>query len=136
MAAPELERIWAAYPADRRRDRTTCLRRIREALAEVASDELLAAVRAYAAESEGFTRSKVSFSDNWLRDGKWRRHVEEFRRRKAEAEAAAEKQLAQVAAWVKTRHGMCKHVTETQVAAAVERRLISRQDARAAGFMQ
>jgi len=135
VVAPELERIWAAYPADRRRDRTTCLRRIREALAEVSPDELLAAVRAYAAESEGFTRSKVSFSDNWLRDGKWRRHIEELRRRKAEAEVAAEKQLALVAAWVKARHGMCKHVTETQVAAAVECGLISRQEAQTVGFM-
>lgn len=136
VAAPELERVWEAYPADRRRDRTTCLRRMREVLGEVSPDELLAAVRAYAAESEGFTRSKVSFSDNWLREGKWRRHVEELRRRKAEAEAAAEKQLVQVAAWVKARHGMCKHVTQTQVAAAVERGLILRQEAQAAGFMR
>lgn len=136
VAAPELERVWEAYPVDRRRDRTTCLRRMCEVLAEASPDELLAAVRAYAAESEGFTRSKVSFLDNWLRDGKWRRHVEELRRRKAEAEAAAEKQLVQVAAWVKARHGMCKHVTETQIAAAVERGLISRQEAQAAGFMR
>lgn len=132
----DLEKVWEAYPADRRRDRTTCLRRMPEVLGEVSPDELLAAVRAYAAESEGFTRSKVSFLDNWLRDGKWRRHVEELRRRKAEAEAAAEKQLVQVAAWVKARHGMCKHVTQTQVAAAVERGLISRQEAQAAGFMR
>lgn len=135
-ADSDLEVIWAAYPADRRRDRTSCRRYLVDALAEASPDELLAAVRAYAAESEGFTRSKVSFSDNWLRDGKWRRHVEELRRRKAEAEAATEKQLAQVAAWVKARHGMCTHVTETQVAAAVERGLISRQEAQAAGFMR
>lgn len=132
----DLEKVWEAYPADRRRDRTTCLRRMREALAEVSPDELLAAVRAYAAESEGFTRSKVSFSDNWLRDGKWRRHVGELRRRKTEADVAAEKQLVRVAAWVKTQHGMCKHVTETQVAAVVERGLISRSEAQAAGFMR
>lgn len=59
-----------------------------------------------------------------------------FRQRKAEAEAAAEKQLAQVAAWVKAQHGMCKHVTEIQVLAVVERGLISLPEARAAGFMR
>lgn len=134
--APELEKVWDAYPADRRRDRATSLRRMQEALSEITGEELLAAVRAYAAESDGFTRSKVSFLDNWLRDGKWRRHVEELRRRNTEAEAAAEKQLVQVAAWVKARHGMCKHVTQTQVAAAEERGLISRQEAQAAGFMR
>ncbi|GEM_PF-5763125 len=109
---------------------------MQDALAEVSPDELLAAVRAYAAESEGFTRAKVSFSDNWLAQGKWRRHIEELRRRKADAEVAAEKQLLQVAAWVKARHGMCKHVIEAQVAAAVERGLISRQEAQTAGFMR
>jgi len=107
---------------------------MQDALGEVSPEELLVAVRAYAAESEGFTRSKVSFSDNWLRDGKWQRHVDDLRRRTAEA--AAEKQLAQVAAWVKARHGMCKHLTEAQVAAAVERGLISSDEARAAGFMR
>lgn len=135
-AEAQLEVIWAAYPADRRRDRTSCRQYLVHALAEVSPDELLAAVRAYAAESEGFTRSKVSFSDNWLRDGKWRRHVEEFQRRKAEAEAAAKKQLAQVAAWVKAKHGMCKHVSEAQVAAVVGCGLISRPEAQAAGFLR
>ncbi len=106
-----------------------------DALGEVSHDELLAAVRAYAAESASFTRAKVSFLDNWLRDGKWRRHIDDLRQRAGEAEASAEKQLAQIAVWVKARHGMCKHVSESQAAAAVERGLISRPEARAAGLL-
>lgn len=132
----DLELIWAAYPADRRRDRATCLRRMQDALTEVSPEELLAAVRTYAAESAVFTRSKVSFLDNWLREGKWRRHVDDLRRRKAEADTAAEKQFDQVAAWVKARHGMCKHVSEAQVAAAVGRGMLSRSEAQAAGFLR
>lgn len=112
-AEVELEVIWAAYPADRRRDRTSCRRYLVDALGEVSSDELLAAVRAYAAESASFTRAKVSFLDNCLRDRKWRRHVDDLRQRAGEAEAAAERQLAQIAVWVKARHGMCKHVSES-----------------------
>ncbi|MFC3528027.1 hypothetical protein ACFOMH_07525 [Paracoccus mangrovi] len=133
---PELEKAWKAYPADRRRDQRTSLERMRQALSEISPDELIAAVRAYAVETEGFTRSKVSFSDNWLRDEKWRRHIDDLRRRKAETEAAAEKQLGQIAAWVKARHGMCKHLTKAQVVDAVERGLISRQEAHAAGVMR
>lgn len=134
--APELEKVWEAYPADRRRDRATSLRRMQEALSEVSAGELLAAVQAYAAESAGFTRSKVSFFDNWLRDGKWRRHVDDHRRRKAEASAAAEKQIAQIAAWVTARHGMCKHLSDGQVRAAVQHGAITLDAARAAGFLR
>ncbi|NJM81229.1 MAG: hypothetical protein HC844_00960 [Tabrizicola sp.] len=130
------DQVWQAYPVDRRRDRTTSLRRMQEALSEVSAGELLAAVEAYAAESADFTRSKVSFCDNWLRDGKWRRHVDDHRRRKADADAAAEKQLAQIAAWVTARHGMCKHLSDGQVRAAVQHGAITLDAARAAGFLQ
>jgi hypothetical protein len=134
--AEDFEQVWKAYPPDRLRDRTTSLRRMKEALTEVTADELLAAVRAYAAESEGFTRSKVSFLDNWLREGKWRRHVDEHRRRKADAESAAAKQFVQIAGWVKARHGMCKHVSEGQVRAAMQLGAITLDEAQAAGFLR
>lgn len=134
VAASDLEKVWAAYPVDRRRDRTTCLRRMREVLAEVSPDELLAAVRAYAAESEGFTRSKVSFLDNWLRDGKWRRHIEQLRRPHVNSNDATEKTLTRAAAWVKSRHALCRHLSAAQVRQAVERGLVSREEAESAGF--
>lgn len=136
VAAAEVERVWSAYPADRQRDREGCAALIAAALAEVSAAELTAAVQAYAAETAGYTRSKVSFSDNWLREGRWRRYVDEGRRRQGDAGAAVEKGLHQVAGWVKARHGMCQHVTVAQVSAAIKRGLITRQDAKAAGVMR
>lgn len=133
-AEADLEVIWAAYPADRRRDRTSCRRYLVDALAEVSPDELLAAVRAYAAESEGFTRAKVSFLDNWLRDGKWRRHVDELRRQRVDASDATERGLTRVAAWVKSRHDLCRHLSATQVKLAVAKGLVTIQEAEGAGF--
>ena len=45
--ADDLERIWLAYPEDRRRGKTTCHQNIQDALAEVSVNDLLGAVRAY-----------------------------------------------------------------------------------------
>lgn len=139
VADSDMEVIWAAYPADRRRDRASCRRHLAGALAEVTLDELSAATKAYAAESAGFTRTKVSFLDNWLRDDRWRRHVDELRQQASTTEAAlrtsGEAVLANAAAWVKARSSMCRHLTEAQVAAAVGRGLISRAEAKTAGFM-
>jgi len=61
-------KILAAYPEDRIRDRRTTLRLISSAVeAGVMPDDLQQAVKAYAKESEGYTRSKVCFSDNWFK---------------------------------------------------------------------
>lgn len=71
VADQDFEKTWAAFPADRQRGRTACLAAYREAGREGYSPaELLQAVQSYARESEGFTRSKVSFSDNWFRQGR------------------------------------------------------------------
>ncbi len=42
----------------------------------IAPEDLLQAVQAYAADSSGFTRSKVCFSDNWFRSRRWQAYVE------------------------------------------------------------
>ncbi|RVV98378.1 hypothetical protein EKE94_05495 [Mesobaculum littorinae] len=78
----------------------------------------------------------MSFLANWLRLGKWRRHVDELRQRKVTSTESAEKILRQVAGWLKTRHGMCRHVTSSQLAAALQRSLIAHDEARAAGVMK
>jgi hypothetical protein len=59
------EKILSAYPEDRIRGKAICLSQIGQALTDgVDAKDLDEAVRAYATESEGFTRSKVCFSDN------------------------------------------------------------------------
>jgi len=58
----------AAYPEDRIRDRRTGLRTIEAAVkAGVKPDDLLQAFKAYAKETEDYTRSKVCFLDNWFK---------------------------------------------------------------------
>ncbi|MEM7521959.1 MAG: helix-turn-helix domain-containing protein, partial [Pseudomonadota bacterium] len=75
----EAEKILAAYPSDRVRGKAECVGRIRAALDEgVSADDLTEAVKAYATESVGFTRSKVCFSDNWFKSGRWRTYVEDI----------------------------------------------------------
>lgn len=130
----DLDLIWAAYPDDRRRDRAVCSRLVAEALQEVSHAELLAAVKAYAAESEGFTRSKVSFSDNWLRDGKWRRYVSDARSQRATREASLAETLTRIASWVKSGSDLCRLISQDQISMALERGLVTREEVNAAGF--
>ena len=132
--AREVEEIWSAYPEDRRRDQLSCERWISEALDEVGAAALLAAVRAYAKDSTGFTRSKVSFSDNWFRLGRWRPYVAAQRAQDATNAKLAAASLAKAADWIKVRHGMCRYLSAKQVHDAVALGLVSVAEAAHAGF--
>jgi len=134
-ADADLEIVWAAYPEDRRRDRKACRQLVKDILRQVSRDELVEAARAYSAESADFTRSKVAFIDNWLRDRKWQRHVDDLRLARGEAEAAAVKRAEQIAGWIRARHGMCQHLTKAQVQEAMDRNLITLGEAQAAGCL-
>lgn len=131
----DFKEIWDAYPEDRRRNHKACGRLVEEALQQVSRDELVAATRAYKTESADFTRSKVAFIDNWLRDRKWQRHVDDLRLARAQAEAAAVKRAGQIAGWIRARHGMCRHLTKAQVQEAVDRNLITLAEAQVAGCL-
>ncbi|WP_425090771.1 helix-turn-helix domain-containing protein [Tropicimonas sp. S265A] len=75
--AEEAEKILAAYPPDRLRGKATCIARIEEAVKEgIRPEHLLQAVKTYATDSAGFTRTKVCFSDNWFKSGRWRAYLE------------------------------------------------------------
>ncbi|WP_449046028.1 hypothetical protein [Paracoccus versutus] len=132
--AREVEEIWSAYPEDRRRDQPSCERWISEALDEFDAAVLLAAIKAYAKDSAGFTRSKVSFSDNWFRHGKWRAYVAALRAQDATNAKLAAASLSRAADWIKARHGMCRHLSARQVHDAVTLGLVSAAEAAQAGF--
>ncbi|MGR3375153.1 hypothetical protein [Salipiger abyssi] len=133
----DLGKIWDAYPEDRRRDRPTSLKLARDALAEVTAAELLTAVKAYARHSAGHTRSKVSFSDNWFRLGKWRPFVEAARAEAHRPQEIAERQLSDAADAIRERKDwMYRHLPEDRVFQAVQRGLITREEAQAAGFLR
>ena len=69
----EFEKVWYAYPSDRQRGKSTCREQFAQAIQQsVSPEDILEAVRAYARESDGFTRSKVCFSDNWFREERWK----------------------------------------------------------------
>ena len=135
----DLQPIWDAFPRDRRRDRAACRRHLAAGLTEASRDELVEAAKAYAVETADYTRRTVMFFDNWLRVGRWRRYVEAHRQQLAEAEARAktneESMIAYAARWIPERSDMCRHVQPRYVAIAIERGLVTREQAQAAGVM-
>lgn len=133
-ADQEFETIWAAFPSDRRRGRPACLAAYRSAIIEgYNAADLLKAVQSYAQESEGFTRSKVSFFDNWFRQGRWRERVEALRAQKEEASESLNAQLPRLAAWVSEGSALCRHITPQQARELVARGMVANADLARAG---
>lgn len=130
-----VESIWAAYPRDRQRGKAASLAAITEALAEgIDPTDLLDAVKSYATESAGFTRAKVCFADNWFGDRRWRRFLEAMAEERQARTALAADHHARLAAWVRDRSPMCKHITAPQVTALVAAGLVTDGQLRAAGL--
>ncbi|WP_417210085.1 hypothetical protein [Antarctobacter sp.] len=130
-----VERIWAAYPKDRQRGKAASMAAIAEALAEgIDPDDLLRAVHAYATESAGFTRAKVCFADNWFAGRRWQRFLEAMDEERQVHAALAADHHARLAAWVRDRSPMCKHITAPQVTALVAAGLVTDGQLRAAGL--
>jgi hypothetical protein len=130
-----VERIWAAYPKDRQRGKASSVSAIAEALTEgIDPDDLQRAVQAYAAESAGFTRSKVCFSDNWFATRRWQRFLEMAAEEREARTTLAADHHARLAAWVRDRSPMCKHITAPQVTALVAAGLVTDGQLRAAGL--
>ncbi|MEO1641078.1 MAG: hypothetical protein AAFU41_17715 [Pseudomonadota bacterium] len=129
------EKILAAYPPDRLRGRSECLSRIRAELDEgLDAEDLLQAVQAYTTESTGFTRSKVSFSDNWFKSERWRNYLDAFAAERKSAMAKEAEMLQRLAGWVDERHPMCQHITQHQVSALVAAGMVSQEQLQAAGL--
>ena len=131
----EAEKVLAAYPPDRLRGKAECLGRIRDILdAGTEAEDLLQAVKAYAAESAGFTRSKVCFSDNWFKSGRWCGYVEHIAKGREETKAKEAEMLAGLANWVTDKHPLCRHITPGQVDALLAAELVTQAQIQAAGL--
>ena len=131
----KVEKILAAYPSDRLRDKQACLAQIEGAVNEgIAADEMLLAVQAYATESAGFTRSRVCFSDNWFQTRRWEGYIEETRAKRKEAEDVAADHHARLACWISVSHPMCQHITPTQVSALLASELVTEAQVQAVGL--
>ncbi|WP_417280982.1 hypothetical protein [Celeribacter sp.] len=131
----ESEKILAAYPEDRIRDRRTSLRLIAAAVkAGVKPDDLLQAVKAYAKESEGYTRSKVCFSDNWFKMRRWEKGHAQIQADREKAREAEAKGRASLTEWNRERHPLCRHITNRQVEDLIASKLVTPEQVRAAGL--
>lgn len=130
----DFEAAWSAYPADRRRNKASCHKEFLCGIAAgVAAEELVEAVKSYATETAGFTRSKVCFSDNWFREQRWQRYVEEARKAIIEKSEREATYLDQLAESVKTRDWMCAHISIAQARKLLLRELVSEDELRLAG---
>ncbi|WP_238475661.1 hypothetical protein [Rhodophyticola sp. CCM32] len=131
----EAEKILTAYPPDRLRGKAACLRWINEALDKgVSPEDMVQAVKAYATESAGFTRSKVCFSDNWFKSGRWRSYVEDIAMNREETKTKEAEMLAGLMNWVTDRHPLCRHITPSQVDALLAAELVTPAQIQAAGL--
>lgn len=73
QAADDFERFWTVHPRPRDRDATH--RAFTQAVAEgQTADVLIAAAEAYRRENAGNRSMYVCYSDNWLRDRRWKEH--------------------------------------------------------------
>ncbi|KAA0914868.1 hypothetical protein FLO80_10875 [Aquicoccus porphyridii] len=129
----DFEKAWSAYPEDRRRNKDTCRQHFERAIEDgTTAEEFINAVRAYATETEGYTRSKVCFSDNWFRESRWQRFVEEAREAQIGAAELEGKHFRQLAGWVRERHGLCKHISRAQAGELLSLGLVSEPELRRA----
>jgi hypothetical protein len=132
---PETEKILAAYPEDRIRDRRTTRRLITDALKGGAvADDLLQAVKAYAKASEGYTRSKVCFSDNWFKMRRWETRITQIQADREKAVEAGAKGRANLVGWIRARHPLCRHITPRQIEGLIAAKMVTPEQVRAAGL--
>ena len=131
----ESEKILAAYPRDRIRDRRTCLSQIAASVkAGIEPDELLKAVKTYATETEGYTRSKICFSDNWFKMRRWEKGLVQIQADRKKAREAEAKGRASLVEWIHERHPLCRHITNRQTEDLIALKLVTPEQVRAAGL--
>ena len=133
--AEEAEKILAAYPPDRLRGKAACLAQIVEAMKDgIRPEDLWQAVQSYAADSAGFTRSKVSFSDNWFKSRRWQAYVEKQEEDREKAALLQANHHARLACWISDRSPMCKHITAKQIDGLLASNLVTQAQIQAAGL--
>ena len=102
--------------------------------AGVKPDDLMQAVKAYANESEGYTRSKVCFSDNWFKMRRWEKGLAQIQADREKAREAEAKGRASLAEWIHERHPLCRHITNRQIEDLIASKLVTPEQVRAAGL--
>ena len=101
--------------------------------AGVTPDDLLQAVKVYAKESEGYTRSRVCFSANWFKMRRWETGLTQIQAYREKAREAEAKGRASLAEWIHERHPLCRHITNRQIKDLIASKLVTPEQMRAAG---
>lgn len=98
---------------------------------EVRREKLLSAVKRYTLETAGYTRSRVCFSDNWFKTGRWRDYISD---EPESSQKPTPAHAAKTADWIKSRHPLCRTLSVGQARMALDLELVSHSQVRAAGF--
>jgi hypothetical protein len=88
----------------------------------------------YAKESEGYTRTKVCFSDNWFKMRRWEKGLAQIQADRVKAREAEAKGRASLAEWIHERHPLCRHITNRQIEGLITSKLVTPDQGRAAGL--
>ena len=88
----------------------------------------------YAKESEGYTRSKVCFSDNWFKMRRWEKGLAQVQADREKAREAEAKGRASLAEWIHDRHPLCRHITNRQIEDLIASKLVTPEPVSAAGL--
>ncbi len=83
------------------------------------------AVKAYATETAGYTRSKVGFSDNWFKSLRWEKGIAQVQADREKAQGAEAKVRANLASWIHDRNPLCRHITSRQVKDLLAAKLVT-----------
>lgn len=100
----------------------------------IAADDLLQTVKAYAKESESYTRNKVCYSDHWFKIRRWEKGLAQIQADRVNAREAEAKGRASLAEWSCERHPLCRHITNRQIQDLIGLKLVTPDQVRAAGL--
>ncbi len=131
----EFEKAWLAYPEDRRRNQKSCREAFGSAIKLGASpDSIVRAVLNYQKITDGYTRSKVKFSDNWFKNVDWQQFIVKDAIDEFKTNQAFEASLPKCAEWVRKVDSKCHIISSHQIKAMLGAGMITQTQVILAGL--
>lgn len=131
----DFKKAWQAYPYDKRREEAFCLSEFKRAVrGGTPSEEIVQAVIQYAKTTKTHSRDKVCFADNWFRQRRWNAILRQLRADCETKMAAIETSLTRCRKWIATKDPMCSHISQFQLKALLDRKLVTVAELEAAGI--
>jgi hypothetical protein len=128
------KKAWQAFPVDKRREEEFCRCEFKRAVrGGTPSEDIVQAVIQYALTTKTHSRDKVCFADNWFRQRRWNPILRQLRSDREARMAAIEISLERCREWVSAKDPMCVHISQFQVKALLDRKLVTVAELEAAG---